>query len=421
MTYNPSTDFVGLWRAISGGVQKAEMPGLDFVVAALGRAGLVNVSVSSTQPVANQSTTAWFQPASPSYAAEGALYLWNSGTSSYVAATPALFRQFLEASFGATGASWFTTTGGAPSNTVGSNGDFAIRTDSPGGIYGPKAGGAWPATPVPGTSYSQVLSAFDYAFGTTQGSVLFRGAATWQALAPGTSGYVLTTGGAGANPSWASAAAAAVNSSALDSAFGSTQGAILYRSATAWTTLAPGTSGFVLTTQGAGANPSWAAQSAASSAALDAAFGSTQGSILYRNATTWTTLAPGANGQFFQTLGASANPAWAAVTQLSSANLDSLFGATVGGVLIRSTTGWSNLGAGTSGYFLKSNGGGANPAWSPQVNPTAGSIGSFALGTVGGPINTSGGFYAGTWSAVSIITTATYGGTVDLYLYVRTA
>lgn len=40
---------------------------------------------------------------------------------------------------------------------------------------------------------------------TTQGSVLYRGAADWAALAPGTSGQVLRSNGAGANPSWATA------------------------------------------------------------------------------------------------------------------------------------------------------------------------------------------------------------------------
>ena len=38
---------------------------------------------------------------------------------------------------------------------------------------------------------------------TTQGTVLFRGAADWQALAPGTSGHFLKTNGAGADPAWA--------------------------------------------------------------------------------------------------------------------------------------------------------------------------------------------------------------------------
>jgi len=37
---------------------------------------------------------------------------------------------------------------------------------------------------------------------TTQGSILYRGASAWAALGPGTSGNVLSTNGAGANPSW---------------------------------------------------------------------------------------------------------------------------------------------------------------------------------------------------------------------------
>jgi hypothetical protein len=39
--------------------------------------------------------------------------------------------------------------------------------------------------------------------GSTQGMVLYRGASSWAALAAGTSGYILTAAGAGANPAWA--------------------------------------------------------------------------------------------------------------------------------------------------------------------------------------------------------------------------
>lgn len=45
--------------------------------------------------------------------------------------------------------------------------------------------------------------------------------------------------------------------------------------------------------------------------------GATQGDVLYRSASGWSVLAPGTSGQFLQTLGASANPQWAA----SSSNL----------------------------------------------------------------------------------------------------
>lgn len=41
----------------------------------------------------------------------------------------------------------------------------------------------------------------------TQGVILYRGASGWEALAPDTAGKVLTTGGAGADPTWATPAA----------------------------------------------------------------------------------------------------------------------------------------------------------------------------------------------------------------------
>ncbi len=47
------------------------------------------------------------------------------------------------------------------------------------------------------------------------------------------------------------------------------------------------------------------------SALIDAAIGSTQGGTLYRGASTWSYLAPGTIGQFLQSQGAAANPLWA--------------------------------------------------------------------------------------------------------------
>lgn len=45
--------------------------------------------------------------------------------------------------------------------------------------------------------------------------------------------------------------------SVMDKLLGTTQGAIMYRNASAWVSLPPGTSGQFFTTQGAGANPNW--------------------------------------------------------------------------------------------------------------------------------------------------------------------
>lgn len=91
MSYNPTTDFLALLRQASGGVAFVDMPGLDFTVAALARAGLINLSIGQTPPLVNQPTTAWFKPALPSWTAEGQLFLWNAATTSYAPATPALW------------------------------------------------------------------------------------------------------------------------------------------------------------------------------------------------------------------------------------------------------------------------------------------------------------------------------------------
>lgn len=391
MTYTPSTDFVGLWRAIAGGVEKAEIPGLDLVVAALGRAGLLSVTVSSTAPVANQSTTAWFQPASPSYSAEGALYLWNATASAYQAATPALFQDYLTASLGLSGVSIWSGAA-LPANTVGNNGDFFILTASPGGVYGPKAAGAWPATPVPGTGYANFSAGFDYAFANTQGSILYRGASSWAALAPGAAGNVLATGGTGANPYWANLSSTA-SSSALDTAFGSTVGSMLYRASGGWTALTGGTQNEVLSFSGTSV-PFWAALSNVLDSVL-AAGSPTVGDVAYRGSGGWTVLTPGTSGYVLTTQGSGAAPIWAAGSAgtVNSAALDSAFGATVGGVLVRNSSGWTNMGAGTAGYYLTAQGVGSNPTWTAPATATfsgtALAVGSVALlyyNTTGGNV-----------------------------------
>lgn len=65
------------------------------------------------------------------------------------------------------------------------------------------------------------------AISTTQGAVLYRDASDWVALAPGTSGQVLKTNGAGANPSWGAASSVAAGSALTKNplVFGSTTSA----------------------------------------------------------------------------------------------------------------------------------------------------------------------------------------------------
>jgi hypothetical protein len=142
--------------------------------------------------------------------------------------------------------------------------------------------------------------------GSTRGSVLYRGAAGWAALTPGTSGFALTSQGAGADPIWSAASAVVADGDKGDISItggvwsidagvvsyakmqnvsatqrilgrntagagiveevtetqaldwiGATRGQILYRGASAWLPLSPGTAGQLLQTGGAGADPSW--------------------------------------------------------------------------------------------------------------------------------------------------------------------
>lgn len=256
MVYNPATDFSALWRNIAGVVSKVEMPTLDLTVDALARAGLFTLSVSATAPVANQNTTAWLQTAVPSNSAEGTLHLWDPVATAYAPATAALFFDLLQASTGQNGVSWWTAAGGAPANTVGNNGDFSLRTDEPGGIYGPKAAGAWPANPLPGTTDIVSSVQLDQTFGTAEGALIIRGPAAWQAFQTGVANTVLIGDGAGTLPQWGALSAL------MDAVLGSTQGMLLYRDVALWKGLAPGAANQVLASGGAAANPAWAPRTA---------------------------------------------------------------------------------------------------------------------------------------------------------------
>jgi hypothetical protein len=83
----------------------------------------------------------------------------------------------------------FTTLSGC----INSNGIVSAGSAGQIGIYG------LTGSTISGETLSDVI---DLSFGTAQGSILYRGAGGWVALAPGTPSQVLSTGGPGANPSW---------------------------------------------------------------------------------------------------------------------------------------------------------------------------------------------------------------------------
>jgi hypothetical protein len=117
----------------------------------------------------------------------------------------------------------------------------------------------------------------------------------------------------------------------------------------------------------------------------------TQGDVLYHNGTSWQKLPAGTSGQFLKTNGAGANPAWAAAgggtgdvvgddttttvqnivayNTTGGKNITELTG-TQGDVLYHNGTSWAKLGAGTAGQVLRTNGAGANPDWWTPADPT---------------------------------------------------
>lgn len=177
------------------------------------------------------------------------------------------------------------------------------------------------------------------------------------------------TGSAANAPTYSTASAV------LDS-ISSTQGTILYRGASTWSALSPGTSGQYLKTQGASANPIWSTVSAGtvtSVAASVPSFLSVSGSPVTSSGTLAITLSgtalPAASGGTGQTTLQSAINALAAASGALSQ----------GDILYYNGTNIVRLGAGTANYVLNTGGAGANPSWGSNAITIAGS--STALGS----------------------------------------
>lgn len=120
--------------------------------------------------------------------------------------------------------------------------------------------GVWNAATNSPTLTSGSGTSGDYYLVSTAGTTTLDGISSWAVgdkvsfssgawhKIPGISSAVTSVAGA----------TGAVTATQILDAIGSTQGYLLYRSASGWTYLAPGSAGQVLISGGAGANPSWA-------------------------------------------------------------------------------------------------------------------------------------------------------------------
>lgn len=244
-----------------------------------------------------------------------------------------------------------------------------------------------------GTAIPSALSASNVLdmLGTTQGGILYRNASTWVPLTPGTSGQVLQTNGAAANPSWVTVAGTGTVTNVATGS-GLTGGPI---TTTGTVSLASIATGNVLANVSGGS----AAPSANTPSSVLDVIGSSTGSILYRAAggTGWQALAAGTNGQVL-TMGAS-TPAWNSAGSVTNVTITAGQGLTSSGTCNISSTGTCTLvtapGVQTNTRLAKS---AAYTAVTADCNST------LALG--------GGAFYAATFNAPS-----GYPATCSIYVF----
>lgn len=128
MSYAPSTDFLALFRRTSGGIRSIRMPGLDYIVAGLARANMFKLWTGQTAPTSEQPITAWLRPASPSWASEGVVFLYDSATGQYELATPELWAALFLSS---TSASVFQSVTGPTAEIASTTTLLAIQRNAP--------------------------------------------------------------------------------------------------------------------------------------------------------------------------------------------------------------------------------------------------------------------------------------------------
>jgi hypothetical protein len=264
-------------------------------------------------------------------------------------------------------------TGGAP---IINTGTVALHTIADSDFLANISGVT--AAPTPTT-----LSAFlDHVLSNARGQILTRNISGWVALAPGTSGYFLKTQGTGADLMWDAPVGSGTVTS-ISAGTGLTTGGAPITATGTILLASVADSSILANISGATAAPI----ANTLTLIMDHVLGATQGDVLYRSATTWVVLAPGTSGQILTTGGAAANPSWqnAPTTGGSIGNgqivsnilghtavpvgnslsnvFDSIVGSARGTLFFRTNSGWVGLAPGLAGQVLTTGGSTADPTW----------------------------------------------------------
>lgn len=203
-----------LWiNSINAGVPQLSQPAFTDIAGAIAPGQLPTIGnntvlsniTGSSNPPAGNSLSAVLDSALGS-TAFSVIY---RGPSTWTVLTPGVQGQFLATSGASNAPVWANAAGGGTLQSITPATSMFLSTNpctvscvvsvvstANNTVFANTSGGSAPPS---ATSPSVVLDIF----GSSQGSILTRGASIWTALTPGASGTVLQSNGAGATPSWA--------------------------------------------------------------------------------------------------------------------------------------------------------------------------------------------------------------------------
>ena len=288
-----------------------------------------------------------------------------------------------------------TGLAGSP-NPIVATGTLGLAAVADNSLLANASGGSAAPTPTTLTSF------LDHVLGAGRGTVLTRTSGGWLALAPGPNGQYLKSQGSGADLMWDAPVGSGTVTSVASGA-GLTGGPITGVGTLALAAIADLT--LLANTSGGSAAPS----ATTLTLLFDRVFGTTQGAVLYRSNTGWVSLSPGTNGQVLTTAGGGASPSWqnapvtgasvptsriianiSGATAVPTANtlsniLDVIVSSARGTLLYRSGAGWTGLAPGTSGFLLATGGTGGDPSWVAPTSQTLDSLTDVSMSGTGAP------------------------------------